>query len=242
MEKTVLIRSMCRSASACLRSLRSTAARSGGSFLVRRHHGVARSWFGSSAAGLPFLADAEWRSPLAMGLGSRRHFSKDVASMPEIKDPQILNAAEELLANNWDELPEDVLYDVKKALSKSSEDEAGKEVLANILRTAEAVEEFSGILVSLKMEFDDSVGLSGEEVKPLSDELSKALQTVYERYTTYINAFGPEESYLKKKVETELGTKMIHLKMRCGGLASDWGKVSVLGTSGLSGSYIEKRA
>lgn len=64
-------------------------------------------------------------------------------------------------------------------------------------------------------------------MKPLSGELSKALQTVFERYTTYLNAFGPEESYLRKKVETELGTKMIHLKMRCGGLSSDWGKVTV---------------
>ncbi|KAK4768716.1 hypothetical protein SAY87_003857 [Trapa incisa] len=242
MEKTVLLRYVCRSASACLRSSRSAAASSGGGFLVRRHHGVARSWFGASAAGPPCRTSVDCRLPLAMGLGSRRHFSEDVASMPEIKDPQILNATEELLANNWDELPEDMLLDVKKALSKSSEDEAGKEALANVLRTAEAVEEFSGILVSLKMELDDSVGLSGEEVKPLSNELSKALQTVYERYTTYLNAFGPEESYLKKKVETELGTKMIHLKMRCGGLASDWGKVTVLGTSGLSGSYIEKRA
>lgn len=97
-----------------------------------------------------------------MGLGSRRFFSEDVAHMPEIKDPEILNAFNDLLANNWDELPDDVLHDVKKALSKSTEDEVGKEVLANVLRAAEAVEEFSGMLVSMKMELDDSVGLSGE--------------------------------------------------------------------------------
>ncbi|VVA99913.1 unnamed protein product [Arabis nemorensis] len=51
-----------------------------------------------------------------------------------------------------------------------------------------------------------------------------------------------EEVYLKRKVEMELGTKMIHLKMRCSGLGSEWGKVTVLGTSGLSGSYVEQRS
>jgi Domain of unknown function (DUF4370) len=43
---------------------------------------------------------------------------------------------------------------------------------------------------------------------------------------TYLNSFGPEETYLRKKVETELGTKMIHLKMRCTGIGSEWGKVN----------------
>jgi hypothetical protein len=42
---------------------------------------------------------------------------------------------------------------------------------------------------------------------------------------TYLESFGPEENYLRKKVETELGTKMIHLKMRCSGIGSEWGKV-----------------
>lgn len=44
--------------------------------------------------------------------------------------------------------------------------------------------------------------------------------------TLMADALGPEESYLWKEVETELGTEMIRLKMRCGGLGSDWGKVS----------------
>jgi hypothetical protein len=59
----------------------------------------------------------------------------------------------------------------------------------------------------------------------MSDELTNALRTVYNRYTAYLDAFGPDETYLRKKVETELGTKMIHLKLRCGGLGSEWGKV-----------------
>ena len=70
--------------------------------------------------------------------------------MPEIEDLEILNAFKDLLANNWDELPEDVLHDVKNALSKSAEDEAEKEVLANVLRAAEAVEEQTEFDVIIK--------------------------------------------------------------------------------------------
>lgn len=64
-----------------------------------------------------------------------------------------------------------------------------------------------------------------QNVKPMSKEFSDAFHTVYHRYITYLSAFGSEEGYLKKKVEMELGTKMIHLKMRCSGLDSEWGKV-----------------
>jgi len=58
--------------------------------------------------------------------------------------------------------------------------------------------------------------------------MQNALRTIFDRYTTYLNAFGPDENYLRKKVEQELGTKMIHLKMRCSGLGSEWGKVSYI--------------
>lgn len=60
----------------------------------------------------------------------------------------------------------------------------------------------------------------------MPDEFKNALLTIYSRYTSYLDAFGPDETYLRKKVETELGTKMIHLKMRCGGLGPEWGKVT----------------
>lgn len=63
------------------------------------------------------------------------------------------------------------------------------------------------------------------DVKPLPDDLSNSVSTVYQSYTTYLDAFGPEESYLQKKVGTDLGSKMIFLKMRCSGLGSEWGKV-----------------
>ncbi|KAL6509555.1 membrane anchor in succinate dehydrogenase complex [Orobanche gracilis] len=180
--------------------------------------------------------------PLAIRLGNIRFFSEDVSHMPVTNDPEIGRAFQDLMATNWDKLSPSVVHCVKNALSKNTEDKAGKDVLRNVFRAAEAAEEFSGIIISLKMELDDVIGLSGENVKPLTEEYSKALQTIFDRYTAYLASFGPEESYLKKKVEMELGTKMIYLKMRCGGLDAEWGKVTVLATSGLSGSYVEKRA
>ena len=58
--------------------------------------------------------------------------------------------------------------------------------------------------------------------------LEDAIRAAYKRYTAYLDSFGPDEAYLRKKVETELGTKMIHLKMRCSGIGSEWGKVNLL--------------
>lgn len=162
--------------------------------------------------------------------------------MPDIKDPELYSVFKDLLAENWSDISDAVVSDAKHALSKNTEDKTGKEVVTNVFRAAQAVEEFGGILVTLKMEIDDSLGISGEDVKPLPEHMNKALHTIFDRYTTYLNAFGPEENYLRKKVEQELGTKMIHLKMRCSGLGSEWGKVTVLGTSGLAGSYVEQRA
>ncbi|XP_060199475.1 succinate dehydrogenase subunit 5, mitochondrial [Lycium barbarum] len=184
----------------------------------------------------------ECQHPFTMAMGSMRSFSEDVTHMPAIEDSEVKRAFKDLMAASWDELPDAVVYDAKNAVSKSTDDKAGQEALANVFRAAEAVEEFTGILTSLKMEIDDAIGLSGEDVKPLSKEFSDALHTVFQRYNAYMSAFGPEEEYLRKKVEMELGTKMIHLKMRCSGLDAAWGKVTVLGTSGLAGSYVEQRA
>ncbi|KAK9053892.1 hypothetical protein SSX86_024967 [Deinandra increscens subsp. villosa] len=181
-------------------------------------------------------------SPFAMGIGSTRCFSGGLTHLPDIKDGDIKLAFKELMAVNWDELPETVVNKTKRALSKNTEDKASQEALANLLRAAEAVEEFSGFLVTLKMEIDDSVGMSGENVKPLTAEVANALSVAFGRYYAYLDSFGPDEGHLRKKVENDLGMKLIHLKMRCSGLDGEWGKVTVLGTSGLSGSYIEHRA
>ncbi|CAI9112650.1 OLC1v1013123C1 [Oldenlandia corymbosa var. corymbosa] len=175
-------------------------------------------------------------------IGSFHHFSKDVARVPVIRDVEIECAFKDVMATSQDDLPPAVVHDVKKALSKSIYDKTSQGTLANVLRAVEAVEEFTGILTSLKMAIGDSIGLSGEDVKPMPEEFVKALETIYNRFEAYLEALGPEEIYLKKKVENELSTKMIHLKMRCSGLNKEWGKVTVLGTSGLAESYVEQRA
>ncbi|KAL6216561.1 hypothetical protein ACLB2K_009784 [Fragaria x ananassa] len=243
MEKMIALRSLYRSLSS--RSYR-TAAAAATHHLPRHHHhsavGAARTLFNFASPYSKNKSFDEQRSPLSTSLGRVRGFSNDVGLFPEIKDPQLLYAFKDLMAASWDELPSTLVTRVKAALSKNTDDQAGKEHLTNVLRAAEAVEEFGGMVMQLKMDMDDSVGISGENVKKLSDEYVNALKTIYSRYAAYLDAFGPDETYLRKKVETELGTRLIYLKMRCSGIGSEWGKVSVLGTSGLSGSYVEQRA
>ncbi|CAI0558364.1 unnamed protein product [Linum tenue] len=161
------------------------------------------------------------------------------AHLPEIKDHDVLCAFKDLMAASWDEIDATVVHDVKNALSKNSDDKSGQEILKNVFRSCEAVEEFGGMIMTLKMELDDSIGMSGE---PLTDDYAKAIRMFFERYSSYLESFGPDEAYLRKKVEMELGSKMIFLKMRCAGLGSEWGKVTLIGTSGLAGSYVEQRA
>lgn len=97
-----------------------------------------------------------------MGLGSRRFYSEDHVHTPVIADPQLERAFKELMATSWDSLPDHVIHDAKAALSKNTDEKAGKEVVENVFRAAEAVEEFSGMLLNLKMELDDIIGMSGE--------------------------------------------------------------------------------
>lgn len=100
--------------------------------------------------------------PRAMGMGQVRRFSEDVSHMPEMEDSDVLNAFKDLMAADWAELPSAVVKDAKTAISKNTDDKAGQEALKNVFRAAEAVEEFGGILTSIKMEIDDSIGMSGE--------------------------------------------------------------------------------
>ncbi|KAF7829749.1 succinate dehydrogenase subunit 5, mitochondrial-like [Senna tora] len=246
MEKMVALRSLFRSLSS--RSCRFSAINNHQlrtSLICRHDYFTVRTLFSLSPSHIfssPDRLPLECRSPLSTGLGSVRFYSEDATRMPDIKDPMLKEAFKGLMAESWDELPPAVIYDVEQALSQNTDDKVGKDVVENVFRAAEAVEEFSGILVTLKMEMDDSIGMSGEDSKPEPDYIVNALRTVFDRYTTYLSSFGPDEGYLRKKVETELGSKMIHLKMRCSGLGSEWGKVTVLGTSGLAGSYVEQRS
>ncbi|KAL3655310.1 membrane anchor in succinate dehydrogenase complex [Castilleja foliolosa] len=229
----MLMRSLCRSISRRSQYIPSAAA-------AVNHH-IRHLHFSSPSLPASF-SNRNCRHLFPMHHGAARFFREDVLHMPVINDPEIERVFNDLMATNWDELPPSVVHNITKALSKNTEDKTAQDVLKNVFRAAKAVEEFTGIIMSLKMELDDVIGLSGENVKPLTEECSKALQTIFQRYAAYLASFGPEESYLKKKVETELGTNMIYLKMRCGGLDAEWGKVTVLATSGLSGSYVEKRA
>ncbi|KAI7748483.1 hypothetical protein M8C21_009306, partial [Ambrosia artemisiifolia] len=214
MEKLMMMRSIYRSISR--RSLPFIAS----SAAVATNHQCLRRGFHHS----PPSMLSNNRSPFALGIGSTRCFSDGLTHLPDIKDGDIKLAFKELMAVNWDELPDAVVNKTKRALSKNTEDKASQEALANLLRAAEAVEEFSGFLVTLKMEIDDSVGMSGENVKPLTNEVANALSVAFGRYYAYLDSFGPDEGYLRKKVENELGMKLIHLKMRCSGLGGDWGK------------------
>uniref|UniRef100_A0A453BYL6 Succinate dehydrogenase subunit 5, mitochondrial n=1 Tax=Aegilops tauschii subsp. strangulata TaxID=200361 RepID=A0A453BYL6_AEGTS len=151
-------------------------------------------------------------------------------------------SSQDLMAASWSELPHSLLEEAKKAVSKSTDDAAGQEALKNVFRAAEACEEFGGVLVTLRMALDDLCGLTGENVGPLPGYVEDAVKSTYNRYMTYLESFGPDEHILRKKVENELGTKMIHLKMKCSGIGSEWGKITLIGTSGISGSYVELRA
>ena len=82
--------------------------------------------------------------------------------MPAISDPEIESAFKDLLAASWNELPDSLIKEAEKAVSKATDDKAGQEALKNVFRAAEACEEFSGTLVTLRMALDDLCGLTGE--------------------------------------------------------------------------------
>ncbi|PKA58813.1 Uncharacterized protein AXF42_Ash000906 [Apostasia shenzhenica] len=200
-------------------------------FLLRRQAGTIGHHFHDLQVTFFLMAGIRWGS----GATATSHF-------PVITDPEIQAAFKDLMAVSWDEIPESVINETKKALSKATDDKVGKVALENVFRAAEASVEFGSTLVSLRMALDDLCGLSGENVGHLPEYLEDAMRAAYKRYMTYLDSFGPDEAFLRKKIETELGTKMIHLKMRCSGIGSEWGKVTLLGTSGISGSYVEHRA
>lgn len=59
---------------------------------------------------------------------------------------------------NWIKIPDEAKDTVEAALTKKTDDTAGKEELTNVWRAAEVVEKFSGTLVSLRTELDDLNG------------------------------------------------------------------------------------
>lgn len=91
-----------------------------------------------------------------------RFFSSNEKHLPAISDPEIESAFKDLLAASWNELPDSLVAEAKKAVYKTTDDKAGQEALKNVFRAAEACEEFSGTLVTLRMALDDLCGLTGE--------------------------------------------------------------------------------
>ncbi|KAI7732795.1 hypothetical protein M8C21_033615 [Ambrosia artemisiifolia] len=160
-----------------------------------------------------------------MGIGRTRFFSDGLTHLPDIKDGDIKHAFKELMAVSWAKLPFTVINKTKRALSKTTEDKASQEALANLLRVAEVVHELSGFLETLKMKIDDIVGMRLENIESLSDEVANSLSVAFRRYDAYMDSFGPNEGYLRKKVENELGMKLIQLKKRCSGLGGDWSNI-----------------
>ncbi|KAE8727906.1 Succinate dehydrogenase subunit 5 [Hibiscus syriacus] len=159
MEKIMVLRSVYRAA--CFRSSRFAASAAANHI----RHLVFRNLYSissPSAPNPPTNIPSGARSSFGLRLGSLRYFSDDVSHMSVIKDNEILNVFKDLMAASWDELPYSVVQDAKKALSKNTDDKAGQEALKNVFRAAEAFEEFGGILISMKMELDDSIGMSGE--------------------------------------------------------------------------------
>ncbi|KAH7442543.1 hypothetical protein KP509_03G093400 [Ceratopteris richardii] len=171
-----------------------------------------------------------------------RMMNTNVSTLPDIADKNILHALKALMAVNWTEISDEAKDAVEAALTNSTSDNAGLEKLKDAWRAAEAVEKFSGTLVTLRMCLDDMSGLTGENVKPLPPLLLDALKTALSRYRNYLAAFKEDEFYLKKKVEVELGTLLVHIRQRCSGLDPEWGDISVIGTAGIAGSFIEYRA
>ncbi|KAM0883647.1 hypothetical protein ACQ4PT_031498 [Festuca glaucescens] len=172
---------------------------------------------------LPAKSDAEIETVLE----DLRAINLRGSNLPAVSDPEIETALKDLMAASWNELPRSLVEEAKKAVSKATDDVAaddvaGQEALKNVFRAAAACEEFGGVLVDLRMALDDLCGLTGVIVGPLPGYVEDAVMSTYDRYMRYLESFHPDEYYLQKKVEAELRTKMIHLKMRCSGIRSEW--------------------
>lgn len=156
------------------------------------------------------------------------------ATLPHIDDEDVSKALNALLASNWQKLPEEVKKDVQAVLSKGGPQ---SELLKDAWRAADAVEKFSDRLEQMRMELDDQSN-DGNATK---DTFAAALEAVKDRYDRYLGSFGLDENWLRKKVEMELGTPIMQLKQRVSGLGAEWSKISLLSTTGIWGSYIERR-
>lgn len=163
------------------------------------------------------------------------------SDLPPVQDAMVAKALSGLLGHGWLKIEPQVRSAVESAISSGGGDSAGKETLVDAWAAAQAVENFGGLLVEMLLEISDLCGDTGEDVRGIPDATYEAVEAVHRKYMMYLSAFGEDEVYLRKKVETELGGVLLQIKQRLTGMDPKWSEISVLGTSGLAGSYIEKR-
>lgn len=71
-------------------------------------------------------------------------------------------------------------------------------------------------------------------MKEIPESTYKAMEVAYKKYCTYLDSFGDDEVYLKKKVENEVGGVLLQIKQRCSGMEPKWGQVSLFPGAGIS--------
>ena len=97
--------------------------------------------------------------------------------------------------------------------------------LAAAFKSAAAVDEFSDIVRTVRLDVDQAVGISGSDTKPIDEDTLEALKVIVKKYNQYITSFDDSEKEIKKKVETDLGWQLLQLKQRVGYIGQDWGQV-----------------
>eukprot|EP00475_Leptophrys_vorax_P010600 TRINITY_DN17185_c0_g1_i1.p1 TRINITY_DN17185_c0_g1~~TRINITY_DN17185_c0_g1_i1.p1 ORF type:complete len:252 (-),score=7.73 TRINITY_DN17185_c0_g1_i1:163-918(-) len=207
----------------------------------------------TSAVGKP---DSNWASgrtvreafqlPFDSASQQRRGFAITATSalvqLPDVSDPAALKALKELLAATWVPLDESLLVTVDKAIGSTS-DPIARDALKAGRAAAAAVDSFGERLELLRLDLDELSGgkFGGERVASIPPGMRAALASALSRYSQYLASFEAAEGWLQRKAKEELGGVLLTLKQRCSGLETEWNKISLLGTSGLTGSYIEQR-
>lgn len=62
-------------------------------------------------------------------------------------------------------------------------------------------------------------------VDAIPEPLRAALETSLHKYEAYLHSFSDGETWLKRKVELELGGSLLTVKQRCSGMGNAWSQV-----------------
>lgn len=88
--------------------------------------------------------------------------TSDLSALPDFKDDGLRKALDALLGSSWLKVEATVKSAVESALASNSDDTSGKEALGDAWRSAQAIENFGGILTEMLMELNDLSGGTGE--------------------------------------------------------------------------------